>query len=105
MNAARASLHVANGVLTAARHTYKLGSQAASAVAKLGINGLISIREFRFDVGLRSAGSGHFSGMLRAKFLGHAEVNLRLNINVRDIRGAIRQIAENIGRGFSSLFG
>ena len=103
MNAARSSLHTANAVLEAVRHTHRLGIQVAREIAKLGKKNLISIREFRFDMALRHARSGIFSGSLRARFLGHAEVSVRMNINVRDIQRAARQIAENIGRGFSSL--
>ncbi len=85
VNTARGTLDAAVAVLEAASQTYRLGTEAASAIASVGVNGLVSIRAISFDVSLGAANSGSFSGSVRANFLGQAEVNIGLEINMRDI--------------------
>ena len=105
VDASQVTLDIANGVLEAAAATYRFGTEAATAIAEFGLTGLINIREISFDVGLSAATGGQFSASIRASFLGSDEVTLSLSINVRDIVSIAKDLAEEIGEGFSSLFG
>ncbi len=104
VNAASKSLDVANLALEAAKETYKLGSEAANIIAQVGLNGLITIREFSFDVSLSEADGGSFAGSARARFAGGAEVSVKLNIDLRDITSMAKQLANHIGSGLSDIF-
>ena len=118
LEAAKAALYIPEGALIAAQGTvtaaqttlegveaaYAAGLKAAEFVAKLGLNGLISIREISFDVRLDVASGGSFSGSVRAVFAGAAEVTISFNINVYDILSMVKQLVNEIGDGLSSLF-
>ncbi len=104
VNTARGALDAAVAVLEVASQTYRLGTEAATAIASVGVSGLVSIRAISFDVSLGAANSGSFSGSVRANFLGQAEVNIGLEINMRDITAMARELANQIGDGLSSLF-
>lgn len=105
------ALTAAEGTVTAAQHTldgikiaFAAGLKAAEFIAKLGLNGLISIREISFDVSLDAAAGGAFSGSVRAVFAGNAEVTVSLNINLYDITSMVKQLVKHIGDGLSDLF-
>ena len=83
---------------------FAVGIQAANAIASVGINGLISVREISFNANLDVATGGAFSGSVRAVFAGAAETTVSLNINLRDITSMAKQLADRIGNEFSSLF-
>lgn len=104
VDAARVSLDAVNAVLQAVSDTYKLGSDVAGKITSFGINGLVSIHEITFNAELSVANGGSFSGSVKARFLGHAQVTVRININLRDITAMAKQLADEIGAGFSSLF-
>ena len=104
VNAARVSLHAANAVLRAASTTYRVGSDAASKISRFGLNGLIAIRRMTFDVNLKAANGGSFTGSARIRFFGQAEITVHLHINLRDVTAMAKQLADRIGKGFSSLF-
>ncbi len=101
---AQSSLDLANLALSAVEQTYRIGTMAANEIAKVGLNGLISIREITFDVSLSAANGGTFSGSVRASFVGQAEVSASATINLRDIAAIAKDLADNIGSGLSSLF-
>ena len=84
---------------------FAAGLKAAEFIAKLGLNGLISIREISFDVSLGSASGGSFSGSVTAVFGGASEVTISFNINLYDITSMVKQLVDEIGDGLSSLFG
>ena len=94
----------AQAALDGVEAAYAAGLKAAEFVAKLGLNGLISIREISFDVSLDVASGGSFSGSVRAVFGGAAEVTISFNINVYDITSMVKQLVNEIGDGLSSLF-
>ncbi len=104
VNAARGSLNAAKEVLKATSDTFKVGSEVARKIADFGVNGLISIREISFDVNLSVASGGSFSGSVRASFLGQADISVSLRIDMRDITSMAKQLADEIGNAFSSLF-
>ena len=83
---------------------FAAGLKAAEFIAKLGLNGLISIREISFDVHLSAAAGGSFSGSVTAVFGGAAEVTISFNINLYDITSMVKQLVDQIGDGLSSLF-
>ena len=95
---------VAQAAVDEIEAAYAAGLKAAEFIAKLGINGLISIREISFDVSLDAASGGAFSGSVRAVFVGAAEVTLSFNINLYDITSMVKQLVDEIGDGLSSLF-
>ena len=48
------------------KQAFAIGLQAANAIAKYGLNGLISIREIGFNANLDVAAGGSLSGSVRA---------------------------------------
>ena len=104
VNAAKKSLDLAKLALKATSETYKFGAEAAQKITEVGVNGLVSIQEVFFDVNLSVANGGSFAGSVRANFLGQAEIRVSLTINLRDITAMAKQLADHIGKGFSSLF-
>ena len=95
---------VAQKALDGIEKIYAAGLKAADFIARLGLNGLISIRQISFDISLDAAAGGSFSGSIRAVFVGSAEVTVSLNINLYDIISMVKQLVDRIGDGLSSLF-
>lgn len=83
---------------------YAAGLKAADFIARIGLNGLISIRQISFDVSLDAAAGGSFSGSIKAVFAGSAEVTVSLKINLYDIISMVKQLVDHIGDGLSDLF-
>ena len=104
VNAARRSLNAANAVLDTARRVHAVGSRAATLITRFTLSGLLSIREISFDVALGDANGASFGVSVRASFLEAPETTLRVTINLRDLGGIARDLANHIGEGFSSLF-
>ena len=104
VTAAQATVDGAEQALEGVKVAFAVGLQAANAIANLGLNGLISIREISFSANLDVATGGSFSGSVRAVFAGAAETTISLNINLHDITSMAKQLADHIGDGFSSLF-
>ena len=102
--AAEQGVNVAQTALDGIKAAYAAGLKAAEFIARLGLNGLISIREISFDVSLDVAAGGSFSGSVRAVFAGAAEVTISFNINLYDITSMVTQLVNRIGDGLSSLF-
>ena len=94
----------AQHALVGVQKSFAVGLKAANAVARFGVNGLISIREISFRTNLDVAARGSFSGSVRAVFAGAAEKTISLNINLHDITSIAKQLANHIGNGLSSLF-
>lgn len=125
LHRARHTVHVANaafiplergvraaqGLVRGAEHAlrgvergFSVGLQASNFIARVGVNGLISIREIKFHTSLGAAAGGLFSGSVRVVFVGAAERTVHLRINLRNIKSMAKQLVSHIGRGFSSLF-
>lgn len=104
VSAAELGLRGAQEAVDGVERAYAAGLQAADFLARLGVNGLISIRRISFDVELDAAARGSFSGSVTARFAGAAETTISLNIDLYDIASMARQLAGRIGDGLSSLF-
>ena len=104
VHTAQLALTAAEATLSGVQAAQAVGFQAFNDIARFGLNGLISIREIRFDVSLDAAAGGSFSGSVRAVFLGAAETTVNVNVNLYDITSTARELANYIGNGFSSLF-
>jgi hypothetical protein len=101
---AEQGVNVAKAAVDGVEAAFAAGLKAAEFIAKLGLNGLISIREISFDVNLDAAAGGSFSGSVTAVFGGAAEVTISFNINLYDITSMVTQLVDRIGDGLSSLF-
>ena len=104
VRAAKVAVKGAEQALRGVQAAFAVGLKASNAIARFGINGLISIREIRFRAKLAVATGGSFSGSVRAKFAGAVETTVRLRINLRNVKSMAKQLANHIGKGFSSLF-
>ena len=102
--AAEAAVSVAQKALDGIEAAYAAGLKAADFIARLGLNGLISIRQISFDINLDAAAGGSFSGSITAVFAGSAEVTVSLHINLYDIISMVKQLVDHIGDGLSDLF-
>ena len=104
MDGAEQTLRGAQEAVDAVETTYAAGLKAANFIARLSLNGLISIREISFDVELASAARGSFSGSITAVFAGAPETTISLNVNLYNIASMAEELANHIGNGLSSLF-
>ena len=95
------SLKVAKGTLSAAQATYKAGSDAASAIARLGLGGLIDIRMIEFDVEISVASGGRFSGRMEVSFLGKGHQRFSFDLRLKNIDAMAKDLAEMIFSGIT----
>ena len=104
IKAAQVTVKGAEQALRGVKAAFAVGLKASNIIAKVGINGLISIRKIKFRASLAVASGGSFSGSVTARFAGHAETTVRLRINLRNVKSMAKQLVNRIGNGFSSLF-
>ena len=104
VKAAQVAVKGAEQALRGVKAAFAVGLKASNIIAKVGLNGLISIREIRFRASLAVAAGGSFTGSVRAKFAGAAETTVRLRINLRNVKSMAKQLVNRIGKGLSSLF-
>ena len=104
VKAAQLAVRGAEQALRGVKAAFAVGLKASNIIAKVGLNGLISIREIRFHASLAVASGGSFSGSVRARFAGAAETTVRLRINLRNVKSMAKQLVRRIGSGFSRLF-
>jgi hypothetical protein len=104
VKAAQLAVKGAEQGLRGVKAAFAVGLKASNIIAKVGLNGLISIREIRFRASLAVASGGSFSGSVRARFAGAAETTVRLRINLRNVKSMAKQLVSRIGSGFSRLF-
>ena len=104
LTVAEEGVNAAQDFLDGIESTYAVGLKVAESIAEVGLNGLVDIREISFDVGLDVASGGAFFASVRAVFAGAAEVTISLDINLYDITSMVKDLADRIGDGFSSLF-
>ena len=96
VNGAKRTLDAANAVLEGVRRAYRAGIQALTAIVRVGLGGLIQIREIYFSVSLRDANRGQFHCRVRVSFLGMHQVTLGMHINIRNPLGMAKQLASRI---------
>lgn len=104
VKAAQVAVTGAEQALKGVEAAVAVGLKASNIIAKVGLNGLISIRQIRFHASLAVASGGSFSGSVRARFAGAAEITVRLRINLRNVKSMAKQLVRRIGSGFSRLF-
>ena len=104
VSAAKHTLDVANAALEAAKLTYKIGADAATALTRFALKDLFNIREITFDVSLSVASGGSFSGRVSARIFGK-NVDASLSIDVRDIVSMAKQLADKAIGGLSKFVG
>ena len=104
VKAAQVAVKGAEQALRGVKAAFAVGLKASNIIAKVGLNGLISIREIRFRASLAVAAGGSFTGSVRARFAGTAEMTVRLSINLHNVKSMAKQLANHIRKGFSSLF-
>ena len=102
VRATKHTLDVANAALAAAKATYKVGADAATAITRFALNDLFNIKSITFDVTLSAASGGSFSGSVSARILGK-NVNVSLNIDVRNIVSMAKQLADRAIGGLSKF--
>ena len=104
VTAASKSVEGAQKPLEGVKAAFAIGMDAANAIADFGLNGLISIEEISFSANLDVAAGGSLSGSVRVVFAGAAKKTVSIHINLHDITSMAKQLADHIGKDFSSLF-
>ena len=100
---AQRTLDAANAALNGIRRAYRAGIQALTAIARIGLGGLISIREIYFRASLRAANGGAFTARIKVSFLGRHPVTLHLHINVRHLGSTVKQLASHVIPGIGMM--
>ncbi len=108
VNVARTPLDAAKKFLEGVKVAVRLGANAASAIARYSLGGLIRIRRITFDVQIGAVASGHFSGSIEVSFLRGAFKKLRFDLRLKSIVEMAKDLADNIfpgitGRGRRSV--
>ena len=101
VRAARHTLNIAVAALNVVRKLYRVGIQALTTIVRVGLGGLINIREIYFRVSLGAASHGSFSGRIRVSFLGRSPVTIGLHINVRNPWTMVKQLASRVIPGIA----
>ena len=96
VNGAKHTLNVANAVLEGVKRAYRAGIQAISAIVRVGLGGLVQVREIYFSTSLRDANQGRFHCRVRVSFLGRHPVTLGMHIDIRNPWGMAKQLASRI---------
>ena len=96
VNGAKHILNVANAVLEGVKRAYRAGIQALSAIVRVGLGGLIDIREIYFSVSLNAANGGSFHCQVKVSFLGRYPVTLGLHINIGNLWSMVKQLASYV---------
>ena len=103
VNAAKLPFDAAVAALEVVKQTYRVGAEAANQIARLGLGGIVNLKEIGFDVSLSAAAGGSFAGSVRGCLVGN-NVELNININLHDVTAIARQIADHVIDGLSSVF-
>ena len=104
ISAASHTLDIAIFALEAIKQTYRVGAEAANAVAQFTLKDLFSIKEMIFNVALGVANGGSFDVDVKGRILGK-DVDVSVNINIQDINSVAKLLAEEVIDGLSSFFG
>ena len=105
VKAARATLDVAKGILSAVKWTYKFALKAATWIIKFALTGLINIHRVYFDLNVGLMKSGYFTAGIDVTFFGKLRVNARIHFNIKCILCIAKEFAKRMGKGISKLFG
>ena len=102
-NAAKLPFDAAVAALEVVKQTYSVGVEAINKIAEFGLGEIVNIKGITFDVSLSAAATGSFSVSVSARLAGN-DVNLSLSINLHDVIGIARDIADRAIDGLSSVF-
>jgi hypothetical protein len=100
VNAAKKSLNSANAILASTKKAYKAGSDAAAAIARMGLGGLINIEKIEFDVEIAMASTGRFSGTIKASFLKKSQ-SFNFHLRLKSISSMAKDLAEKAFKGIT----
>lgn len=106
----RVALTIANGILEAAKGvievtkiTVKAGLDAASAIARFGLGGVIDVRSASFDVLLSVASGGYLRASITVQLMGGAPITFGIDVNFKDLWSMALSLAEKAFDGISDL--
>lgn len=103
LSGAQEAVELASDALEVVEDTYQVGMRAVTKIAQFGLSGVINIQEITFSTALSVASTGRFSVTVRARLLG-AEATLGVNLDLRDITGAARELGDHVTSGLSDFF-
>lgn len=98
------SRHTLDGVkaaLEVVKAAVKAGADAASAITRLTLGGLMNIHKMEFNVHIAVAATGSFSGTMEATLLG-AYSRFSFNLNLKSVDQMARDLAEKVFPGITS---
>lgn len=118
LDIAKVAVHVARGIVYAAKRTldvavaflegvkklYTVGVNALSALTRFALTKIINIREVYFKVGLSVASGGKFQCRVKGVLMG-VNVNLSLYLDTRNIWSIAKALANRAIRGLSKFIG
>ncbi len=104
VSAAKKGLDVANRFLQGLAHAYQYAMKGLSWISKVGLGGLIHVKNISFDAQLSAARGGNFKAGFDVVFFRKYRKRFSININIRSISSIIQPVVKRMGSGFSSLF-
>ena len=105
IKAARATLDVAKGILSAVNWAYRFAIKAATWIIKFALTGLINIHRVYFDLNIGLMKSGYFTAGIDVTFFRKIHVNAKIHFNIKCILCIAKEVAKRMGKGISKLFG
>lgn len=96
------SLDVANGFLDAMYKVHQAGVKSISVLNSFASKGMFEIRMMSFDVGLSTAGTGHFKVAVEASLLGKTK-RFSVGINLKDLSSFAKKIGERMIHGLKKF--
>ena len=96
------TLDAAVFTLEGVKASVKAGSDAAAAISRLTLNGLISIRKVDFNVEIALAATGRFAGSMEAALLGGGYNTFGFNINLQSVDQMARDLANKAFPGITA---
>ena len=101
---ARGVLDIAIEALEVVKKAYRVGVNAISAITSFGLTKIINISEIYFKVKLGDAEGGEFQCRVKGVLMGQ-NINVRLEINTRDVSSVARSLAERAIGGIGKFIG
>ena len=102
VRAATAALDVAKAILEGVKIAVKAGADAAAAIIRFTLGGLINIFLIEFDIKIGLVSSGHFRGRIEVSFLRRHHVSLSFSLRLKSIQEMALDLADAV---FPSISG
>ena len=96
------SLDIANHFLEGVYKVHQAGVKSISALSSFATKGMFEIREMSFDVGLSTAGTGHFKVSVTASLFGKIK-QFSIGINLKDLTSFVKKIGERMIHGLKKF--